>query len=276
MIDIIIPVYNTPIEDIKRCLDSIINQTYKNYQVYIIDDGSKKEIAIFLDSYTKEWNNFKVVHIKNSGVSHARNVGIELSKNKYITFIDSDDSFEKDFLKEALYLIEHNNLDLIIGGYNEIVHNEIVRTRQSQKGLHIYEKDTLVLFFKKLLSGKTEEQNQELGDCPTGRIYTRLFKRSTMKELRFDTKINISEDTLFMIDYMKKANKIGVVDNIWYNYYKNPYSISNGTKKEKLRGYILKFIKEIKKRQDEEQNPVIKESYQERIKKAKSYMDTIV
>ena len=101
MIDIIIPVYNTPIIDLKRCLDSINNQTYKNYKVYIIDDGSEDEVRYYLDNYIVDKNNFMVKHIKNSGVSNARNVGMKLSENKYIAFVDSDDTVEAKFLEEA-------------------------------------------------------------------------------------------------------------------------------------------------------------------------------
>ena len=76
MIDIIIPVYNTPIDDLERCLNSILIQTYNNYLVYIIDDGSNIETKTFLDNYATGKNNFIVKHIENGGVSNARNYGI--------------------------------------------------------------------------------------------------------------------------------------------------------------------------------------------------------
>ena len=80
-------------------------------------------------------------------------------------------------MQEAYELIEKNNLDIIIGGYNEIKNGNIVRTRLSLPGLHIYEGKTIDNFFEKLLTGKTNETNKEIGDCPTGRIYTRLFNK---------------------------------------------------------------------------------------------------
>lgn len=120
MIDIIIPVYNTPKADLKRCLNSVLNQTYTNYKVYIIDDGSYDITKNYLDDYAKNKGNFIVKHIKNNGVGNARNVGIDISNSKYITFVDADDTLENSFLKEAFELIENNNLDIIIGGYNEI------------------------------------------------------------------------------------------------------------------------------------------------------------
>ena len=98
MIDIIIPVYNTPKLDLDRCLNSIINQTYNNYKVYIIDDGSNDNIKNYLDDFVKDKDNFIVKHINNNGVSNARNIGIEISNSKYITFIDADDTIENNFL----------------------------------------------------------------------------------------------------------------------------------------------------------------------------------
>ena len=275
MIDIIIPVYNTPKIDLERCLNSIIKQTYTNYKVYIIDDGSNDITKKYLDDFVKNKDNFLVKHIKNNGVSNARNLGIEISHSKYITFVDADDTLENNFLQEAYEIIEKNNLDIIIGGYNEIKNGNIVRTRLSLPGLHIYEGKTIDNFFEKLLTGKTNETNKEIGDCPTGRIYTRLFKRDSIGNLRFDTNIHMSEDTLFMIDYTCKPKKIGVVDRIWYNYYINDYSISNATKKERMISNINDFISEIEERMKNESKDNIKNAYQARIEKSKKYINKI-
>ena len=215
---------------------------------------------------------FIVKHINNNGVSNARNIGIDISNSKYITFIDADDTIENNFLQEAYELIEKNNLDIIIGGYNEIKNNNIVRTRLSLPGLHIYEGKTIDNFFEKLLTSKTNESNKEIGDCPTGRIYTRLFKRTSIGNLRFDTNIHMSEDTLFMIDYTYKAKRIGIVDRIWYNYYINDYSISNGTKKERMIENLKGFLNEIEFRKNSEDNEKLKNAYNERINKINNYI----
>lgn len=275
MIDIIIPVYNTPLNDLERCLNSILKQTYTNYKVYIIDDGSNDITKNYLDDFVKNKDNFIVKHIENGGVSNARNLGIDISNSKYIAFVDADDTLEKGFLKEAYELIENNNLDLIIGGYNEIKDNNILRVRKSKPGLHIYENDNIVKFFDKLLTSKTNDTNEEIGDAPVGRIYTRLFKRESIGGLRFDTNVHMSEDTLFMIDYTYQAKKIGVVDKVWYNYFINDYSISNATKKEKMINSINEFLNEIELRKNKEKNKVLKTAYQSRIDKTNNYMDKI-
>ena len=272
MIDIVIPVYNTPEEDLKRCFDSVLKQTYKDYKVYIVDDGSKEDVKKFIDIYCKDKPNFKVKHIVNGGVSNARNIGINLSKDEYITFVDSDDTIEKNFLKEAIKILEEKDLDVIIGGYNEIKDDKIIRVRKSLPGVHIYEDDKVQLFFIKLLSGKVGNLNKEIGDTPTGRIYTRIFKRKSIGSLRFNEDISISEDTLFMIDYTMKNPKIGVVDKVWYNYYKNTYSITSKSKTE-LREKVREFKKEIKKRLDEETRPIVKLAYNKRIDKINGFFE---
>lgn len=274
MIDIIIPVYNTPIDDLKRCLDSIKNQTFKNYKIFIIDDGSNEEIKNYLELYKKE--NVIVKHIENGGASNARNIGINISSNKYLTFIDSDDTIEPLFLEEAYQLIEENNLDVIIGGYNEISNNQITKIRKCDKGFHIYEKNALNLFFDKLLSGKTNTDNKEIASCPTGRIYTRLYRRDIIKNVRFNNRIHMSEDTLFMIDLMNNVKKIGIIDKIWYNYYQNDYSIVHSSTAKKKINYIFDFIKEIKIRQKSEKNKERKDSYKKRILKAYNEIKDII
>ena len=275
MIDIIIPVYNTPLSDLERCFNSILDSTYKDYKVYIIDDGSNEETKNYLDNFVNNNEKFIVKHIINGGVSNARNIGIDISNSKYLTFVDADDTITNTFLEESLNLIESNNLDLLIGGYNEIKDNKIIRTRLSEPGLHIYENDKIINFMEKLLSGKTNDSNKEIGDCPTGRIYTRLYKRDSIKDLRFNTSIHMSEDTLFMIDYTNQIKRIGIVDKVWYNYYINDYSISNATKEEKMINNINGFIEEIIKRRDKESNSRVIEAYNARIEKANNYIESI-
>ena len=122
------------------------------------------------------------------------------------------------------------------------------------------------------MSGRVGNLNKEIGDTPTGRIYTRIFRRKSIGSLRFNEDISISEDTLFMIDYTMKNPKIGVVDKIWYNYYKNNYSITSKSKTE-LQGKVREFKKEIKKRLDEETRPIVKLAYNKRIEKINRFFE---
>ena len=261
MIDIIIPVYNTPIDDLKRCLSSIERQTFKDYKVYIIDDGSFDDVRSFLDEYVRDKENCIVKHVVNEGVSRARNIGIDSSSAEYLTFVDSDDTLEENFLEEAFSLIKDNDLDLVIGGYNEVKNGEVVKVRKCDDGFYIYDKSNLDLVMDKLLSGKLREDNKKIGSLPTGRIYTRLYKRSVLGDLRFNSSLGMSEDTLFMIDFMDRVKQIGLSSSIWYNYYINDYSISRRKVSDKVINDHMMFIEEVYKRMLVEDDLRIKNAY---------------
>lgn len=261
MIDIIIPVYNTPIDDLKRCLSSIERQSFKNYKVYIIDDGSFDEVRNFLDEYVRDKDEVIVKHVVNGGVSRARNIGIDSSSAEYLTFVDSDDTLEENFLEEAFSLIKDNDLDLVIGGYNEVKNGDVVKVRKCDDGFYIYDKSNLDLVMDKLLSGKLREDNKKIDSLPTGRIYTRLYKRSVLGDLRFNSSLGMSEDTLFMIDFMDRVKQIGLSSSIWYNYYINDYSISRRKVSDKVINDHMMFIEEVYKRMLVEDDLRIKNAY---------------
>ena len=268
MIDIIIPVYNTPISDLKRCLESIERQSFKDYRVYIIDDGSFDEVKLFLDEYVKDKSNFIVKHVVNGGVSRARNIGIDSSSSLYLTFVDSDDTLEDNFLEEAFSLINGNDLDLVIGGYNEIKNGDVVKMRKCDEWFYIYDESNLNLVMDKLLSGKLKEGNKNIGSLPTGRIYTRIYKRCILGDLRFNSSLGMSEDTLFMIDFMNRVKRIGLSSSIWYNYYINDYSISRRKVSDKIIKDHMLFIGEVYKRMLVEDDLRIKNAYIFRIFKS--------
>lgn len=261
MIDIIMPVYNTPIDDLKRCLSSIERQTFKDYKVYIIDDGSLDDVRSFLDEYVRDKDEVIVKHVVNGGVSRARNIGIDSSSAEYLTFVDSDDTLEENFLEEAFSLIKDNDLDLVIGGYNEVKNGEVVKVRKCDDGFYIYYKSNLDLVMDKLLSGKLREDNKNIGSLPTGRIYTRLYKRSVLGDLRFNSSLGMSEDTLFMIDFMDRVGRIGLSSSVWYNYYINDYSISRRKVSDKFINDHMMFIEEVYKRMLVEDDLRIKNAY---------------
>lgn len=270
MIDIIIPVYNTPIKDLNRCLNSILKQTYKKYKVYIIDDGSKASISHYLDTFVASKPNFCCKHIPNGGASNARNIGLKVSKSEYVTFVDSDDTITPNFLSEAIKILEDNNLDIVVGGYNEVADSYVYKIRKSKVGFHLYDDNHTIKYFNKLISSKLSKDNLELDSTPTGRIYTKLYKRSVFKDVYFNRNITISEDTLFLIDIMKNVDRIGVVPNIWYNYYNNYYSIVHKTPTDKDINNLIDFINEIYKRMLKCRNRRLKNAYRFRIFKASS------
>lgn len=118
---IIIPVYNCQ-DYIGRCIESIINQKYKNYEIILIDDGSSDNSGTICDEYAKDNKQIKVIHKKNEGVSAARNDGLNQVSGKYICFLDSDDYIDKNYFDTIDKIIEkHNEVELInFGFYSEV------------------------------------------------------------------------------------------------------------------------------------------------------------
>ena len=112
-ISVVVPVYN--VEDyIENNIKSLLNQTYKNFEIIYIDDGSTDNSLNILNMFKKIDSRIKVIHQENSGVSHSRNVGIEYSNGEYITFIDADDFVDNDYLEYLLNLISKNHSDMAI------------------------------------------------------------------------------------------------------------------------------------------------------------------
>ncbi len=120
----------------------------------------------------------------------------------------------------------------------------------------------------KLISSKLKNNNKNIDSLPLGRIYTRLYRRSILEDLRFNNSLGMSEDTLFMIDLMNRVNTIGISSHVWYNYYINDYSISRRKVNDKVINDHMNFIKEIYKRMIIEKNKEIKNAYIFRIFKS--------
>ncbi|MGM9600387.1 MAG: glycosyltransferase family 2 protein [Faecousia sp.] len=116
LISVIIPVYNVE-KYLQRCLDSVIEQTYKNLEVILIDDGSTDHSGEICDDYAAKDVRIHVIHQENQGVSAARNKGLDNVKGEYITFVDSDDYIVNDMIAELLRLSEEEHADIVIGGY---------------------------------------------------------------------------------------------------------------------------------------------------------------
>lgn len=119
-VSVIVPVYNGE-SYIKACIDSILNQTLKEIEIIVINDGSIDNTNKVLENYRKEYpNQIKVIEKENEGQGKARNVGINLAKGEFLTFVDSDDTIEPNMLKKMYDTIKKQHTDIAISDYNEI------------------------------------------------------------------------------------------------------------------------------------------------------------
>lgn len=122
LISVIIPVYNTE-KYLERCINSVINQTYKNIEIILIDDGSTDNSGKICDEYAKKFQEIVIIHQRNQGASVARNNGISKASGQYITFVDSDDMIEKNYVEYLYNLIKKYNVKMSIASYKTIFEN---------------------------------------------------------------------------------------------------------------------------------------------------------
>lgn len=200
LISIIVPIYNAE-NQIRKCIDSILGQTYKNIELILVNDGSDDESPRICDEYAQQDLRVKVIHKENGGVSSARNKGITVSKGEYIGFVDSDDWLETDMYEYLLKSIKLNSADVACCGYyKEFEDKTEVKTREDMISSSINE------ILENFIDGKYE-----------GSVWNKLFTRSVIKH-EFDIKMAIGEDAYFLFQAIKNAKRITYNSKPKYHY----------------------------------------------------------
>lgn len=203
-ISVIIPVYNIE-KYITRCLESIISQTFPKWECILIDDGSKDNSLKICQQYADKDSRFVVIHQENSGVSVARNKGIENAHGNYIAFIDGDDTIEPDSF-EVMYNTALNfNADIVQGKFNFIGDKKDGRNNINQfipEGPYIIDSNTIFPWW--------------FGMC-----WTRLYSIDLIREnnIKFPSEISLCEDTVFSYICLASSKKTYVINKKFYNYY---------------------------------------------------------
>lgn len=222
LISVIVPVYNVE-EYLPKCIDSIINQTYKNLEIILVDDGSPDNSPKICDDYAKKDKRIKVIHKKNGGVSSARNYGIKESTGEYISFVDADDWVDRKYI-EVLYStsIEYNS-DYVCCGYNRVYNNKKEEINSTGDVIEYTNNEYLI----KLLN----VQNS-YGFC-----MMKLINKRVLKDIRFNENLKVGEDALFNVSLCKNLNSIIVVNKCLYNYRFN----SNSVVRKYDTNYVTKY-----------------------------------
>lgn len=211
-VSIIVPVYNGQ-DFINRCLNSLINQTYSNVEIIVINDGSTDNSLDLLKKY-----NDKIILInkENSGVSDSRNLGLEKASGDYIMFCDIDDWYEKVTVEKAV--CEIGNYDLLKYRETRVFFDGSSIKRKENLAPMLYEKEEIDIVIRRLfdLSWATH-------------IYCFIYKTEIIKKnnIRFNSKIRYGEDANFILQYLLKVKNVKVIDEYLYNYYENSNSVTN-------------------------------------------------
>lgn len=225
LVSVIIPVYNAE-KSLSKCIDSIINQTYRTIEILLINDGSTDNSSNICDCYGYKDARIKVIHLKNKGVANARNTGIDVAKGKYIQFVDSDDWLEEDAIEEALKAIELNKADMVIFGFiRHLTPQNYSEYKLSDSFLNTLKKEEI---FKKLGSLINNEMFNS--------VWNKLYKRAIIvdKDIRFNVDYQNGEDFMFNMDYIKHINSISICKKCLYHYNNTQQSLSKSLSLKKF------------------------------------------
>lgn len=220
-VTVIIPVYNSE-KYIGRCLDSVLNQTYKDFEILIVNDGSKDNSQQIIDNYKEKYSD-KIISIEqeNKGVAITRNESIKKANGKYVMFIDNDDYLDDDYIETFVKNIEKEDYDIVLGGYR----------RPTETGKII-----------KKLELKNEEWSKFMITAPWAKIYKKQYLIEN--NITF-LNTNIGEDVYFNLKAMLISNKIKIIDYIGYNWFYNTKSVSNTIQKNITQLQVYELLNSI-------------------------------
>ena len=216
LISVIVPVYNVE-EYLKKCVDSIINQTYINLEIILVDDGSTDDSGKICDEYSKKDNRINVIHKENGGLSDARNAGIDIAKGKFLTFIDSDDFVENNYVELLYNTLVQYNADLSIASH-KVIYDKTIMDKSTNEEFCSDSK----LILEKILY----DDGVDLS------AWGKLYKAKLFKKVRFPVG-RLYEDAATTYKLIDLSNKIAVCSKLVYNYVIREKSITNNTFSEK-------------------------------------------
>lgn len=219
-ISIIVPVYNTA-KYLPNCFDSIIAQTYTDYEVIAVDDGSTDGSAAICDQYAERDSRFRVVHKSNEGVSVARNIGIDNASGQYLAFFDSDDTILPTMLEDLIRIAEAEDCDIV----------------QSAGALKDGVAETGII--KKMSRDKVLDENFAFSNVYKPSLWLGLYKATLFNGIRFPKNIHFYEDFVVLTLLANKSNGVVFVDKRYYNYIQREESATHSGLTSKRRSCLL-------------------------------------
>lgn len=212
MISVIVPVYKVE-KYIERCVKSILDQTYRDFELILVEDGSPDRSGEICDALAQADSRIQVIHKENGGVSSARNMGLDNAEGKYVFFCDADDALPEEALGKMVYTMQSIDTQLVVGDLTNIhidARKNKIRTTKSQnreyKHISVHDADALYAFWI---------GNNMLSSCG------KLFLRDIISDhnLKFCTEMVVLEDYAFVIDYISKCESVCMIPDEVYLYF---------------------------------------------------------
>lgn len=227
LVTVVIPVYGVE-KYLDRCISSVVDQTYQNLDIILVDDGSKDRCPQMCDSWAENDSRIRVIHKKNAGLGMARNTGIENARGEYICFFDSDDYIEKDTIEKALKLAKSESADIVLFGFQDVdADGKILGSfKPTQSVISFSENAVQEKFLPDLIDPRHEDAAYPgliLSACCC--IFAMDLVRNTGWKFVSERE-NISEDSYSLIWLYRYVKKVAILPEIKYCYCKNSTSLT--------------------------------------------------
>lgn len=251
LVSIVLPIYNVE-NYLDRCISSVVDQTYKNLEIILVDDGSPDSCPEKCEDWAKKDERIKVIHKENAGLGYARNTGIENASGEYICFFDSDDYIATDTIEKTYESVKKNNADIGIFGFStvdksgEVTGTSIPKTKsQTYTG-----KEVITSFLPELISWNPD--NGEATDLRMS-AWTALYSMELIQKnlWRFVSERDIiSEDVYSLLDIYHNVKTVVVIQEAFYFYCENETSLTHSYRKDRYKR-IKYFYEECIKKCDQ-------------------------
>ena len=200
-VSIIVPIYNVE-HYLSKCIDSLLAQSFRDFQLILVNDGSSDSSGSICDDYKLKDHRVNVIHQQNTGVSAARNAGLQIASGTYISFVDGDDTIENDFLEKLMEIAKKNNSDSVYSNFS--ASQQFWDLGKNLNQLEIREKLLPIFFTKDFFNS----------------VCTKIFRNKTIKEnrIQFPVGVKHGEDAQFNIEFLMNADKISFANYNGYHY----------------------------------------------------------
>lgn len=208
ILSIIVPIYQAK-EYLEKCIKSILEQSFSDFELILVDDGSDDGSELICNVFAKEDERVKIIRQENQGVSCARNIGLDYATGKYIAFIDADDWIEKDLFKEMIHVMEKSKADVLYHGFIKDIWNEN-ETESIPKDNPVIEG----VLSKRTMKTYITEQKGEIGM----KVFCYVIKRELLNDIRFNVNMAYAEDAVFIMQVLTKARSYCMLEKCGYHY----------------------------------------------------------
>lgn len=242
-VSIIVPVYNVE-KYLSRCIDSLMNQTLRDIEIILVDDGSTDSSPKRCDNFAIIDSRIKVIHKKNGGLGFARNSGLEIATGEFVAFVDSDDYVDLNMYETLYSQAKKYNLDTLFCGFNNVDKKNNIHPVSEVDSQKIFDSQKKIVIFLMDMIGT--EPNLPVDRKYQMSVWHAIYSRNSIENnnIRFcSEKEFISEDIIFHIDYLQKANKIGIIPDPMYYYCDNAdsSSLSTSFRKDRFERYVILY-----------------------------------